>query len=61
MSTYLPALIWLLAAFVCMFIARRRHVKPTAIWGMIVAILGPIAIPLVFFAKPENMLKPNTR
>ncbi|PRC95134.1 hypothetical protein [Solimicrobium silvestre] len=54
MSTYLPALIWLLSAFACMFIAKRRHVKPTAIWAMVVTVLGPIAIPLVFFAKPEK-------
>jgi hypothetical protein len=54
MSAYVPALIWLLSAVVCVIIAKRRHVKPTAIRSMLVAVLGPFAIPLVLMAQPEK-------
>jgi hypothetical protein len=53
MTTYIPALIWLLSGLFCLFIAKRRHVKPTAVWAMLVALIGPVAIPLVLLAKPE--------
>jgi hypothetical protein len=54
MTAYIPALIWLLSAVVCLRIAKRRHVKRTALWAMLVAVIGPIAIPLVLVAKPEK-------
>lgn len=53
MTTYIPALIWLLSGVLCLFIAKRRHVNPTALWAMVVALIGPIAIPFVLLAKPE--------
>ncbi|OFA05093.1 hypothetical protein DUGA2_18410 [Duganella sp. HH101] len=55
MSTYVPALIWLLSGFVCLYIAKRRNVRPTTLWAMLVAVIGPLAIPLVFAAKPEKL------
>jgi hypothetical protein len=55
MTTYIPALIWLLSAVVCHFVVKRRRVKPTAIRAMLVAVLGPIAIPLVLLAPPESV------
>jgi hypothetical protein len=54
MTAYIPALIWQLSAVVCLLIAKRRLVKLTAIRAMSVALLGPIAIPLVLVAKPEK-------
>ncbi len=54
MTAYIPAFIWLLSAVVCFCIAKRRYVKPTAIRAMIVALLGPIAIPWVLLAEPEK-------
>ena len=54
MTAYLPASIWLLSALVCLGIAKRRHVKPTAIKAMLVALLGPIGIPLVLVAESEK-------
>jgi hypothetical protein len=54
MAAYIPALIWLLSAVVCFRIVKRRHVKPTAILGIIAALLGPIAIPLLLLAKSER-------
>ena len=54
MTTYVPALIWLFAGLVCLSIARRRHVKHTAFRAMLVALLGPIAIPWVLLAEPEK-------
>jgi hypothetical protein len=52
-STYLPALIWLLSGVVCLRIAKHRHVKPTTAWAMLVAIIGPLAIPLVLAVRPQ--------
>ncbi len=52
MTTYLPALIWSLSAFACMFIARRRLVRTTAVRAVLVTFFGPFAIPFVLAAKP---------
>ena len=54
MTTYLPALIWSLSAFACLFIAKRRLVKTTAVRAVLVTLLGPFAIPFVLVAKPEK-------
>jgi hypothetical protein len=54
MTAYLPALIWLLSSVACLLIAKRRLVKTTAIRAMLVALLGPIAIPFVLVAKPDT-------
>jgi hypothetical protein len=51
MSTYLPAIIWMLSSVLCMAIARHRHIKPTAAKAMLVALTGPVAIPFVMAAK----------
>lgn len=54
MGAYIPALIWLAAAFICHLIARKRNVKETLLRQIIVVFLGPFAIPLVYFMKPET-------
>jgi len=54
MSAYIPAIIWALSACVCLYIAKVRHVKSTLGWRLFAVILGPLAIPLVFFAKSEG-------
>ncbi|WP_143451553.1 hypothetical protein [Janthinobacterium sp. 13] len=51
MTTYLPALIWSLSAFACLFIAKRRSLKTTAVRSILVVFFGPFAIPLVLAAK----------
>jgi hypothetical protein len=53
MTAYIPALIWLLSGGACLLIAKRRLVKATAIRAMLVALLGPIAIPFVLTVKPD--------
>ena len=53
MAAYMPALIWLFSAIICLFIANKRDVKPTLIRSLIVLFLGPLAIPLVFLIKPD--------
>jgi hypothetical protein len=53
-TAYIPALIWLLSAVACNLIAKRRLLKKTAIKDMIVALIGPFAIPWVLIAKPEK-------
>jgi hypothetical protein len=57
MATYMPAIIWTISAFVCHYIAKARHVKPNLFWILVVVILGPLAIPLVFLAKPQQKIK----
>ncbi|WP_175444766.1 MULTISPECIES: hypothetical protein [unclassified Janthinobacterium] len=52
MTEYLPALIWSLSAFVCLFIAKRRSLKTTAVRAILVVLLGPFAIPFVLAARP---------
>jgi hypothetical protein len=54
MTAYIPALIWLLSGLICLRIAKRRHVKQTAVKSMIVTVLGPIAIPWMLIASPEK-------
>jgi hypothetical protein len=54
MVTYIPALIWALSAVACLVIAKRRFVKTTAVRAVLVAVLGPIAIPFVLAAKPDT-------
>ena len=53
MVAYVPVIIWLVSAIICLYIARTRNVKPTIIRRLIVIVLGPLAIPLTFFVKPE--------
>ena len=52
MTTCLPALIWSLSAFACLFIAKRRALRITAIRAILVTFLGPFAIPFVLAARP---------
>jgi hypothetical protein len=55
MIAYIPALIWLLSNLACHVIAKRRHIKITAVRAMLVALLGPLAIPFVMAAKPQSL------
>ena len=54
MTAYVPALIWLISAVICLWIARSRRVKKTAFRAMVVAVLGPVAIPWVMVMRPEE-------
>ena len=54
MSAYGPVLIWLLSAVVCFLIAKARHLRPSFFWNAVVVLLGPLAIPLVFLARPQE-------
>lgn len=52
MTACLPALIWSLSAFACLFIANRRSLRITAIRAILAVFMGPFAIPFVLAAKP---------
>lgn len=54
MASYIPAIVWLISAAICVYIARKRHVKLSFLWMLVVVFLGPLALPLMFFAKPEK-------
>jgi len=51
MSTYIPAIIWLISAGICYFIAKRKNIKPTVLWNLIFVFLGPIALPIILLVK----------
>jgi hypothetical protein len=54
MGAYIPALVWVISAFICHFIAKKRNVKETLPRQILVLFLGPLAIPLVYLFKPET-------
>ena len=52
---YLVALlaVTIVSIFICHNIAIRKGLKPV-FWGVMAAIIGPLAIPLVVFAKSRK-------
>ena len=54
MGAYIPVIVWLIGMAICAWIARKRNVKPSFFWNLVVVSLGPFAIPLIFLAKPEK-------
>jgi hypothetical protein len=56
MAPYIPVLIWIVSAVICISMAKARHVKPTLFWKFIVVFLGPLAIPLIFFAGSSGKI-----
>jgi len=54
MSMYLPAIVWVLGAGVCYYIAKRKNIKPTVLWNLAFVFLGPIAIPIVLSFKSKK-------
>jgi len=59
MATYVPLIIWIIGAVICIYIEKARHVKPNLMWRLIVVFLGPLAIPLIFLAKQESQVEPH--
>lgn len=53
MDAHIPAIVWLIGMAICAWIAHRRNVHPTLFWRIFVVFLGPLAIPFMFFIKPE--------
>ncbi|WP_440875192.1 hypothetical protein [Thalassotalea sp. PLHSN55] len=43
----------ILSIFVCFYLAKLRHAR-RYYWALLGALLGPLAIPFVFFAKPVS-------
>lgn len=54
LSTYLPALIWLLSGIVCIVIARKRRLGNSFVRSALLALIGPLAIPVFLTAKREK-------
>ncbi|MGK5026139.1 hypothetical protein [Janthinobacterium sp. RB2R34] len=52
MTAYIPALIWSMSAFACLFIAKRRNLKITSPMACMVTLLGPLAVLYVLALKP---------
>ena len=59
MAAYVPVIIWIVSAIICLYIAQARNVKSNLVRRLIVVFLGPLAIPLAFLAKPENSQDKN--
>jgi len=53
MAAYIPVILWVVSAIVCSYIAKVRNIKSNFMKRLIVLFLGPLAIPLVFFSKPD--------
>jgi len=53
MSTYLPAIIWILGAGIGYLVMQKRSVRITVLRNILVAFLGPLSIPLAFIYKSE--------
>ena len=51
---YIPAIVWMLSAGICYFIAKKRNIKPTVLWNLTFVFLGPIAIPIILLVKIKN-------
>ena len=56
MAAYVPVVIWIVSAVICHYIAQTRNVKVNLVRRLIVVFLGPLAIPLAFFVKPEKSI-----
>lgn len=55
MAAYILTIIWAIGAFICFYIARARGVKPNLFLTLVAVVLGPLAIPLMFFiGKKEH-------
>jgi len=55
MSMYIPAIVWILSAGICYYIAKKRNMKPTVLWNLAFALLGPIAIPIILSIKNKKI------
>lgn len=55
LSAYVPALIWLFSGMVCIVIARKRRLGNSQFRSVLVALLGPLAIPVFLVAKPDAL------
>lgn len=53
MSSYVLVAIWLLSHIICIYLVKKRNVKPGLILKTVGVFLGPLAIPLVFFLRAE--------
>jgi len=59
MAAYVPAIIWIVSAIICHYIAKARNVKANLMRRLAVVLLGPLAIPLAFIVKPETSIEAN--
>jgi len=54
MSMYIPAIVWIISAGICYYIAKRKNIKPTVGWNLTFVFLGPIAIPVILLVKSKK-------
>ena len=59
MAAYVPAIIWIVSAIICLYIAKARNVKANFMRRLAVVLLGPLAIPFAFLVKPETPIEAN--
>jgi hypothetical protein len=53
MMIYILIVLNIASIFVCHYIAKSRGAKPV-FWGVMGAIIGPLAIPFAFMVKPSS-------
>jgi 4-amino-4-deoxy-L-arabinose transferase-like glycosyltransferase len=52
MTIYALVILTVFCSALCHYIAKKRGAKPV-FWAAMGALLGPIALPFVFFSKPQ--------
>ncbi len=53
MAAYLIVATWLVSNIVCLYLVKRRNVEPGVVLRIVGALLGPLAIPLVYTLKTK--------
>lgn len=48
---------WVVSFIIVIFMTRAREPRTRFAWALIVWVLGPIALPLVFFAMPAKEIE----
>jgi hypothetical protein len=54
MANYAPVFIWTASAIVCAYIANRRGLRATALRSVVVALVGPFAIPFALMLRADK-------
>jgi len=54
MAAYVFLIIWLISHLICLYIAKIKNIKPTLLMRLFAVLLGPLAIPFVFFMNKNK-------
>jgi len=55
MIMYILAIIWVISAGICYYIAKKKNIKIILLWNLTFVFLGPVAIPIILSIKSKNL------